>query len=102
MLPVPDPAVIFRTLPDGAVLLHTATEVYYGLNVVGARVWELLPPAVLDLDELCAQLAAEYPDADPSEVRADVVELLDELRDAGLVTERARVLVDAAAAASAA
>lgn len=102
MLPVPDPAVIFRTLPDGAVLLHTATEVYYGLNTVGARVWELLPPATLDLDELCAQLAAEYPDADPSDIRSDVLELLVELREAGLVTERARVLVDAAAAAPAA
>lgn len=102
MLPVPGPAVIFRTLPDGAVLLHTATEVYYGLNTVGARVWELLPPATLDLDELCAQLAAEYPGADACDIRADVEELLAELRDAGLVTESARVLVDAAAVAPAA
>ena len=102
MLPVPDPAVIFRTLPDGAVLLHTASEVYYGLNAVGARVWELLPPAAFDLDELCARLSAEYPDADPSDIRSDVLDLLVELREAGLVTERARVLVDAAAAAPAA
>ena len=102
MLPVPDPAVIFRTLPDGAVLLHTATEVYYGLNAVGARVWELLPPSTHDLDDLCAQLAAEYPEADPLEIRSDVVELMTELREAGLVTEPALVLVDAGAAAPAA
>ena len=102
MLPAPDPAVIFRTLPDGAVLLHTATEVYYGLNSVGARVWELLPPASGDLDDLCRRLSAEYPDASVAEIRADVAGLLSELRHAGLVTERARMLADVAAAAPAA
>lgn len=102
MLPVPHPAVIFRTLPDGAVLLHTTSEVYYGLNLVGARVWELLPPLSNDLHDLCERLAREYPDADPAEIRADVVDLMQELREAGLVTERARVLVDEAATAPAA
>ena len=30
---------------DGAVLLHAGQEVYYGLNAVGARIWQLLPPS---------------------------------------------------------
>ena len=84
-LPVPNPAVVFRALPDGAVLLSTETEVYFGLNAVGARVWELLPPVVLYLDDLCDRLAAEYPDAPAEMIRADVIELLDTLLDNRLV-----------------
>ena len=84
-LPVPNVAVVFRALPDGAVLLSTETEVYFGLNVVGARVWQLLPPATTHLGQLCERLAAEYPDAPAAQIRADVVELLDTLLDNRLV-----------------
>ena len=45
MLPVPNPKVLFKSMSDGAVLFSTDNEVYFGLNSVGARVWELLPPS---------------------------------------------------------
>ncbi|CAN5299404.1 hypothetical protein BH20GEM2_BH20GEM2_05800 [soil metagenome] len=85
LLPVPNPAVIFRALPDGAVLFHSDEEVYFGLNPVGARVWESLPPARRSLDELTDALHKEYPEVDRKELQSDVVELLDRLRTEHLV-----------------
>ena len=77
---------MFQTVADGAVLLHTQDEIYFGLNAVGARVWQLLPNCA-ELGEVCASLAATYPDADPQVIRADVAELLTQLRDNRLVVE---------------
>jgi hypothetical protein len=88
MLPVANPNVIYKALTDGAVLLSTTDEVYFGLNEVGAKVWERLPPALNTMDELCAAIAAEYPDADPETIRADVSALLSELTSFGLVVSR--------------
>lgn len=85
LLPTKAPGVIYKALPEGAVLFSTQSEVYYGLNSVGARVWEALPPARQSLRELCAELEAEFPDAGPDAIRADVQELLTELADFGLV-----------------
>lgn len=84
-LPHPDPHVVFCEVEQGAVLLSTAEEVYYGLNSVGARVWKLLPPQHRNLDELCSVLALEYPDVDAEELRADVAALLDDLVRSRLV-----------------
>ena len=85
MLPTRNPKVIFKALSTGAVLYSTEEEVYFGLNPVGVRVWELLPPAHQTLDEVCSVLSAEYPDAGESVIRADVTELIDELLRLGLV-----------------
>lgn len=85
MLPVVNPNVIFRSLPDGAVLFSTTDEVYFGLNPVAARVWELLPPASASLDSLCSALEREYPEVAPDELRRDVEELLQDLAEFGLV-----------------
>jgi len=86
MLPVANPKVIYKALLDGeAVLFSTEDEVYFGLNEVGARVWELLPPVSKSLDELCAALSAQYPDADSAMIRADVTELISELSSHRLV-----------------
>lgn len=78
-LPHPDPNVVFCEVEEGAVLLSTAEEVYYGLNTVGARVWKLLPPSHSDLEELCSVLALEYPEVNAEDLRADVAALLDDL-----------------------
>jgi hypothetical protein len=52
LLPIPSPAAIFRPLPEGGVLFSTETEVYFGVGVVGARIWELLPPATRSVEEM--------------------------------------------------
>ena len=85
MLPTAVEGVIFKPLSDGAVLFSTTDEVYFGLNPVGALVWELLPPKSRTLDELCAAVHAQYPDAEADIIRADVAELLQELTEHGLL-----------------
>lgn len=85
MLPTRNPNVIFKALATGAVLYSTADEVYFGLNPVGVRVWELLPPAQQTLDGLCGVLCTEYPDVPAEVIRSDVAEILEELSKLGLV-----------------
>lgn len=85
MLPLPHPKVVSQTVSDGGVLLNTEGEVYFGLNAVGMRVWQLLPPASGTLEELCASLGQVYPDVAPDQLRQDVIELLDQLAGQGLV-----------------
>jgi len=84
-LPVPNPDVICRTVEGGAVLLSTEQEVYYGLNTVGAYIWEHLPPVFQTLEELSASLRIVYPGASAEVLRADAREMLDELLANGLV-----------------
>jgi hypothetical protein len=84
-LPEPHPSVLFRALDGGAVLFSSADEVYFGLNEVGARVWELLPPAHTTLAEVCAELTRVYPDVERQVLLADVAELLGDLESHGLV-----------------
>lgn len=88
MLPVANPKVIFKALSDGAVLFSTEDEVYFGLNEVGALVWQLLPPKLSTMDELCTSIAERYPEVDPGMIRQDVTELISELTAHRLVFPR--------------
>lgn len=81
----PHPDVICKPVSGGGILLHTRDEVYYGLDPVGLRIWELLKPEIRDVDELCAALAADYPDVSRDTLRTDVLELLENLKNSGLV-----------------
>ncbi len=85
MLPRPHPAVLFQAVSEGAILLHTEQEVYFGLNPVGVEVWQLLPPACSQVDEVCAALARRYPDVPRETLLEDVAELLGALEQQGLV-----------------
>lgn len=38
---IPD-GIVFQTLQDELVLLNLHTGVYFGLNAVGARIWQLI------------------------------------------------------------
>jgi hypothetical protein len=84
-LPRAHPKVIWTALPDGAVLYETETEQYFGVNSVGALVWELLPPPTTSFEDLCRAVHARYPEADLDQIRGDVRGLLDDLRELGLV-----------------
>ena len=87
-LPTVAPGVIFKAVPDGAVLFSTADEVYFGLNAVGARMWELLPPVRNTIEEVSQEIARQYPEVDAATIHADLVELLAELTRHGLVRPR--------------
>lgn len=89
ILPHPHPSVVFREVSDGAVLLQMQDEIYFGLNEVGARVWQLLPPECRTVDELCERLRERYPEIPPDQIRADVEELLGQFREHRLLQEHA-------------
>jgi hypothetical protein len=89
-LPTPAPNVVFRRLPEGGVIYSTSSEIYFGLNDVGARIWELLPPACETFADMCGELERAFPDATASLIRRDVTRYLDELiANALVVVERA-------------
>lgn len=77
-LPRPRPTVVYRDLPEGAILFCTRTEVYFSLNPIGARIWRLLPPVCTREEEIVTQLSAEYPEINLGKISADVRRLLDE------------------------
>ena len=77
------PAVVFRQLEDGAVLLNLESGVYFGLDEVGTRVWTLLlergtPAAV------CDAMIGEF-EVEPAVLTGDVLRLVGELQQNGLV-----------------
>jgi hypothetical protein len=84
-LPRPSPSAVFKYLAEGAVLFSTTDEVYFGLNAVGARIWELLPPVTTTFGELCSELARQYPDVDLRRIQMDASQFLRELTQSGLV-----------------
>jgi hypothetical protein len=85
VMPRVNPAVLWQRLPDGAVLLDPTTEIYFGLDPVGARVWELIAGEKESLDELVGAIVGDYPDADAATVRVDLVELIEQLECNGLL-----------------
>jgi hypothetical protein len=68
---------------DEVVILNLKDEVYYGLGSVGARIWELVqkPRRVSDLRDT---IVAEY-DVEASEAQRDILGLLADLAERGLV-----------------
>jgi len=85
MLPRPKSSVVYRAMPDGAVLFSPAEETYFGLNETGACVWENLSPVRSTIDEVCAEVLKRFPDAELARVREDVGQLIKELEEGGLV-----------------
>lgn len=69
---------------DGeSVILNFDDGVYYGLEKVGARVWELVRDP-MPVAEIRDTLVAEF-DVDSDRCEADLQDLLSELAEAGLI-----------------
>lgn len=69
---------------DGeAVILHLENGVYYGLNPVGAHIWDLIQQP-LRVSELITTLTQEY-DVEPARCQNDVISLLTELSSNQLI-----------------
>lgn len=81
---IPAPDVLFRELEGEAVMLDLGSERYYGLDEVGARIWQLLEEHH-DVETVITQMLAEY-EVDEEQLRRDLAQLIDNLADAGLVT----------------
>ena len=75
--------VMSTEVDSQAVLMHVETGTYYGLNDVGALIWQRMakPVRVLDLRDA---VLGEF-DVTPEACACDVLALLKELESAGLV-----------------
>ncbi len=83
---VVSPSVVFRELSGEAVLLNLESGVYYGLDPVGTRVWSLLTQNH-PLRVVCSIMVEEF-DVEPDVLERDLVRLVGDLCEKGLVTPR--------------
>ena len=77
------PRIAFRRVGDEMALVNLDTGVYYGLDAVGARMWELLAGDGR-LHAVAARMQEEF-DVAPDQLEADVIRLASELLAKGLV-----------------
>jgi hypothetical protein len=78
------PAHVSFTFVDGdAVLLNMHTNQYYWLDEVGARLWGFLRDGK-SLRESYQEILSEY-EVDSAQLEQDVLELLEKLKEQGLV-----------------
>ncbi len=75
--------VIAKMVGSEMVLLDYERGIYYGLNPVGARVWQLVAEGEA-IDRIIEQLAGEY-DVGRETLAADVATLLRELEAKELI-----------------
>jgi len=68
------------------VILNLDSGVYYGLDEVGTRIWDLLNDS-RSIDSVVDALHEEY-DVERSELQADVMRLVREMMKAGLVVQQ--------------
>jgi hypothetical protein len=80
------PSVICRELSGEMVLLDLESGVYYGLDEVGTRAWQLLLEGK-SVAEVCGVMSEEY-DVAKNVLFEDVARLVADLRDRNIVSPR--------------
>jgi Coenzyme PQQ synthesis protein D (PqqD) len=78
--------VLIRHLDGESVLLNLETEIYFGLDSTGTRMWELLTNSP-DIETAYDELAREF-EVEPAILRAQLAELLGQLVENGLLHVR--------------
>lgn len=71
------PQVMARQVGEETVILDLASGTYFGLDPVGARIWQLLAEG-RTLAEVCEAMLAEY-EVSREEIERDVLRLAEEL-----------------------
>lgn len=93
-MPASDVSIVRSSAPltaeiDGElVMLDPSSNAYFGLDPIGHRIWGLLERPTT-IEEMVLVLVGEY-EVDVDTCRRDVVALVDEMLDAGLVVEHDR------------
>ena len=77
------PEVLFQEVSGEIVLLDLASESYFGLDEIGARIWALLNEEKA-MGQILEVLLEEY-EVDRARLEKDVNELLENLLEAGLI-----------------
>ena len=83
--------VLCRTIEDEAVLLDLDSGQYYGLNTVGARIWELLGDGH-SASSICEVVVQEF-EVSEAEAAADVEAFLTALLGKGILLAKGKARV---------
>jgi hypothetical protein len=81
-LQVPDD-VVFREIAGESMILHLGSGIYFGLDSVGTRAWQLIVE-LGTLDRISDEMAREF-DADAAAIRRDLDALVAQLVDKRLL-----------------
>ena len=76
--------VLFQELQGEAVLLNLKSGIYFGLDPIGTRIWQLFAQHEL-LTEIAQTIVAEY-DVAEDHCSADLLKLVGDLEQHGLVS----------------
>ena len=76
--------VMAREVGDETVILDLANGTYYGLDLVGARIWQLMAEGQT-LVQVCEVMLAEY-DVTSDDIERDVLALVQTLTERQLVS----------------
>lgn len=80
--------VVVREVSGELVLLDLNSGQYFGLDAVGARIWELLVDGLRDLNAICDQIENEF-DAPRERIEADLIALATQLQEQALIAAKA-------------
>src|SRR5205823_10013056 len=81
-LKIPDD-VVFRILGDEAVILNLASGVYFGLDTIGTRMWQLMSEHG-STDKVIETMLDEY-EVEEGQIRSDIDKLIQQLSEKELV-----------------
>ena len=78
------PNVMHEIIDGEAVVANLDTGTYYGIEGIGAEIWELLGGQGRRLDTLIATIASRHP-GDVSRIESSIARFVAELHDEGLI-----------------
>ena len=78
------PNAVTRQVGDEAVILHLGSGTYFGLDAVGARIWQLMGEGK-SLDEICDVVLDEY-EVSREDLERDITSLIKDLLAQDLVS----------------
>ncbi len=79
-------AATWQVVDDEAVVIHTETSEYFGLNLSGTLLWGLLADGARSDDELVEAISLRYPLSE-AEARDHVSSFMSRLEQAGLIEQ---------------
>lgn len=79
-------SIIDSEIDNEVVMMSLQAGQYFGLDPIGARIWQLLS-AERSVTDLCEQLSAEY-DVTPEQCEKDVLAFVDEMLANAILTVR--------------
>jgi hypothetical protein len=80
---VASPDHVFGDLNGETILLSSTTNLYYGLDPVGSRIWSMIQQPQR-MSAICASLVEEF-EVNPNDCERDTRQFIQKMADANLV-----------------